>query len=401
MLALAGLMLSLFVRRRRVWVRASAADDGRTLVEVAGLSRAEGEAHEALADEVAGLADRMRSRDRGRENDVTSAELAGLSNNLLYSAMAVYALAMYFFAAELAFSRPVRDGRRADQRSRSVDWRGGWRRLLDDVRRTGAGRDHASRTARRDRTGVGRIAVSLTVLAFLLHLGAVVTRGLSAERAPWGNMFEFSVTGALAVTGVFLVLLRRQDIRYLGTFVVLPVLLTLGLAVTVLYTESAQLVPALKSVWLVIHVSAAIIASGLLTIGFAQTVCFLVQDRLRGPRSGAGRRASSTGCRRPPRWTAPSYRMHAFAYPIWTFAVIAGAIWAENAWGRYWGWDPKETWAFITWMVYTPYLHARATAGWKGRKAAYIALVAYGTFLFNYLVVNIWLVGFHSYAGVG
>jgi cytochrome c-type biogenesis protein CcsB len=212
-------------------------------------------------------------------------------------------------------------------------------------------------------------------------------------------MFEFSVTGALAVTGVFLVLLRRQQIRYLGTFVVLPVLLTLGLAVTVLYTESAQLVPALKSVWLVIHVSAAIIASGLLTVGFAQTICFLVQDRLeqRGPDRPASffdRLPSAAALDRA------SYRMHAFAYPIWTFAVIAGAIWAENAWGRYWGWDPKETWAFITWMVLTAYLHARATAGWKGRKAAYLALLAYGTFLFNYLVVNIWLVGFHSYAGV-
>jgi cytochrome c-type biogenesis protein CcsB len=158
-------------------------------------------------------------------------------------------------------------------------------------------------------------------------------------------------------------------------------------------------VPALKSVWLVIHVSAAIIASGLLTIGFAQTVCFLVQDHLeaRGPDRPASffdRLPSAAALDRA------SYRMHAFAYPIWTFAVIAGAIWAENAWGRYWGWDPKETWAFITWMVLTAYLHARATAGWKGRKAAYIALLAYATFLFNYLVVNIWLVGFHSYAGV-
>ena len=96
-----------------------------------------------------------------------------------------------------------------------------------------------------------------------------------------------------------------------------------------------------------------------------------------------------------------AYRMHAFAFPIWTFAVIAGAIWAENAWGRYWGWDPKETWAFITWLVYACYLHARATAGWRGRKAAYLALLGYSTFLFNYLVVNIFLVGLHSYAGVG
>jgi cytochrome c-type biogenesis protein CcsB len=327
---------------------------------------------------------------------VTGAELAGLSNNLLYSAMAVYALAMYFFAAELAFSRPVRDGRASAELRRLATVGGGGSSTTYDAPVTETGAD-ADRTARSDR--VGRIAVSLTVLAFLLHLGAVVTRGLSAERAPWGNMFEFSVTGALAVTGVFLVLLRRQQIRYLGTFVVLPVLLTLGLAVTVLYTESAQLVPALKSVWLVIHVSAAIIASGLLTVGFAQTICFLVQDRLeqRGPDRPASffdRLPSAAALDRA------SYRMHAFAYPIWTFAVIAGAIWAENAWGRYWGWDPKETWAFITWMVLTAYLHARATAGWKGRKAAYLALLAYGTFLFNYLVVNIWLVGFHSYAGV-
>ncbi|MGH2395120.1 MAG: c-type cytochrome biogenesis protein CcsB, partial [Candidatus Limnocylindria bacterium] len=239
------------------------------------------------------------------------------------------------------------------------------------------------------------------VLAFGLHLGSVVTRGLSAGRPPWGNMFEFSVTGALAVTGVFLAIQARRDIRYLGTFVVLPVLLTLGLAVTVLYTESAQLVPALKSVWLVIHVSAAILASGILTVAFAQTVCFLVQERRE--RVPVGDRAPSFMARFP---TAAAldraaYRMHAFAYPIWTFAVIAGAIWAENAWGRYWGWDPKEIWAFITWMVYTAYLHARATAGWKGRKAAYVALLGYATFLFNYLVVNIWLVGFHSYAGVG
>ena len=328
---------------------------------------------------------------------MTGAELAELSNNLLYSAMAVYALAMYCFAAELAFSRPVRASRTERREVRELATVGAGGTTPAVPRPTPPPDVTDERSARSDR--LGRVAVSLTVLAFGLHLGAVVARGLSAERAPWGNMFEFSVTGALAVTGVFLVLLTRQRIRYLGTFVVLPVLLTLGLAVTVLYTESAQLVPALKSVWLVIHVSAAIIASGLLTIGFAQTICFLVQDRLERsparPASFFDRLPSAAVLDRS------AYRMHAFAYPIWTFAVIAGAIWAENAWGRYWGWDPKETWAFITWMVYTAYLHARATAGWKGRKAAYVALLGYATFLFNYLVVNIWLVGFHSYAGVG
>ena len=178
-------------------------------------------------------------------------------------------------------------------------------------------------------------------------------------------------------------------------------LLTLGLAVAVLYTESAQLVPALKSVWLVIHVSAAIIASGILTVAFAQTVCFLVQDRFERRAPEARRRSFMDRLPSAAALDRSAYRMHAFAYPIWTFAVIAGAIWAENAWGRYWGWDPKEVWAFITWMVYTAYLHARATAGWKGRRAAYVAMLGYATFLFNYLVVNIWLVGLHSYAGVG
>ena len=328
---------------------------------------------------------------------MTSEALAHLSNNLLYSAMAVYAVAMYCYAAELAFGTPRR------RSGRAAGPGAGRSRCLTGVRRAGprlsTPDEDAARLGKASR--LGRVAVSLTVLAFALHASSVLTRGLSAGRPPWGNMFEFSTTGALAVTGVFLVLLTRKDVRYLGIFVILPVLLTLGLAVAVLYTESAQLVPALKSVWLLIHVTAAIIASGIFTIGFCQSICYLVQERRE--RVPAAERSPSFMDRLPPAAVLDrsAYKMHAFAYPIWTFAVIAGAIWAENAWGRYWGWDPKETWAFITWLVYTCYLHARATAGWKGRRAAYLAGLGYATFLFNYLVVNIWLVGFHSYAGVG
>jgi cytochrome c-type biogenesis protein CcsB len=348
---------------------------------------------------------------------VASENLAQISNNLLYSSMAVYAGAMYCYAAELAFAprRGRRYGETVEHPSEvtdhslatvgatppSYDVSGATDR--DEPARTTAGAggsDSDDSSARSDR--LGRIAVALTVLAFGLHLAAVALRGLSAGRAPWGNMFEFSTTAALAVTAVFLALLARRDVRYpvryLGVFVILPVLLTLGLAVTVLYTESEQLVPALKSVWLVIHVTAAIIASGVFTIAFSQTVCYLVQDRME--RRGDGP-AFMTRFPTAAALDRVAYRMHAFAFPIWTFAVIAGAIWAENAWGRYWGWDPKETWAFITWVVYACYLHARATAGWRGRKAAYVALLGYGTILFNYLVVNIFLAGLHSYAGVG
>jgi cytochrome c-type biogenesis protein CcsB len=320
---------------------------------------------------------------------VSSESLAHLSNNLLYSAMAVYAGAMYCFAAELAFVP-----RRREAKSLATVGATSY----DDV--TDVVDPEIARLERSDR--LGRVAVALTGLAFLLHLAAIVARGVSAGRAPWGNMFEFSTTGALAVTGAFLVLLLRRDprfpVRYLGLFIVGPVLLTLGLAVTVLYVNSEQLVPALKSVWLVIHVSAAMIASGILTIAFAQTICYLVQDRMERAGGGPAFMSHFPSAESIDR---AAYRMHAFAFPIWTFAVIAGAIWAENAWGRYWGWDPKETWAFITWLVYACYLHARATAGWRGRKAAYIAILGYTTFLFNYLVVNIFLVGLHSYAGVG
>ena len=338
---------------------------------------------------------------------MSSESLAHLSNNLIYSAMVVYALAMYCYGAELAFGTPRRrrggavDTSAVGARELATVGAGGSaeQRIPSPADDVAADQDDA---ARRDRAGrLGRVAVSLTVLAFALHVAAVLTRGLSAGRPPWGNMYEFSTAGSLAVIGVFLLLLARKDVRYLGIFVVLPVLLTLGLAVAVLYTESEQLVPALKSVWLVIHVSAAMIASGVFTIGFAQSVCYLVQERRE--RVPAEQRQPSFMDRLPAAAVLDrsAYKMTAFGYPIWTFAVIAGAIWAENAWGRYWGWDPKETWAFITWLVYTAYLHARATAGWKGRKAAYLACLGYSTFLFNYLVVNIWLVGFHSYAGVG
>jgi cytochrome c-type biogenesis protein CcsB len=322
--------------------------------------------------------------------------LAQISNNLLYSSMAVYAFALAFFAADLGFGPR---SRRTEQPQHTVELAhaGVTSSYTDPPEGAASLQPEPPRGGDR----FGRIAVSLTSLAFALHLFSVVARGLSASRAPWGNMFEFSTAGALAVTGVFLVLLHRNEARYLGTFVILPVLLTLGLAVSVLYTESAQLVPALKSVWLVIHVSAAIVASGIFTVGFAQTICYLVQERRE--RRSAAERSPSFMDRLPSAASLDrqAYRMHAFAFPLWTFAVIAGAIWAENAWGRYWGWDPKEVWAFITWMVYACYLHARATAGWRGRKAAYVALLGYATFLFNYLVVNIFLVGFHSYAGVG
>jgi cytochrome c-type biogenesis protein CcsB len=210
-------------------------------------------------------------------------------------------------------------------------------------------------------------------------------------------MYEFSITGALAFTGAYLIALRKYDLRWLGLFISLGALLTLGTAITLLYRDSAPLVPALKSTWLVIHVVAAIISGGVFLLSNVIAGAYLYLDSLE--RKG-GRPA---WLRRLPELEVLdqlSYRLVAFVFPLWTFSVIAGAIWAESAWGRYWGWDPKETWAFITWVAYAAYLHARVTVGWRGRRAAWLCIFAGSTFLFNYVYVNVWGTGKHTYSGL-
>jgi cytochrome c-type biogenesis protein CcsB len=244
---------------------------------------------------------------------------------------------------------------------------------------------------------VGRLASAFMVLGFLLLTAGVIFRGISADRVPWGNMYEFSITGALAFSGAYLFALKKYKLRWLGLPVSLAVLLTLGTAITLLYRPSAPLVPALKSTWLVIHVSAAIISGGVFLLANSIAGAYLILDRY-----------EQKGVR--PIWAQKlpslevldnlSYRLVALVFPLWTFAVIAGAIWAESAWGRYWGWDPKETWAFITWVAYAAYLHARVTVGWRGRKAAWLCLFAGSTFLFNYIYINVWGTGRHTYSGL-
>ena len=210
-------------------------------------------------------------------------------------------------------------------------------------------------------------------------------------------MYEFSTTGSVAVTGMFLLLLRRHSLRWLTLVVTFAVLVTLGSAITLLYVPSAPLVPALKSTWLVIHVSAAVISGGVFLLANAVAGAYLYLDRVesRGPRPAWALKIPSLDA-----LDRLCYRLVAFVFPLWTFSVIAGAIWAESAWGRYWGWDPKETWAFITWVAYAAYLHARATAGWKGRRAAWLCLLAGSSFLFNYVYVNVWGSGKHTYSGL-
>jgi cytochrome c-type biogenesis protein CcsB len=248
---------------------------------------------------------------------------------------------------------------------------------------------------------LGKVAVGVTVVGWLLHLGEIVTRGLAADRWPWGNMYEFTSTLCFAAVTTFLALMIRRNVRFLGLYLLALVVLGLGIDGAVLYESAGPVLPALDSYWITIHVTAAMIATGLFTVGAVLSTLYLFAERYRN-RLAAGAPTGSSGLIR--RLPAPeildrlAYRVIAVGFPIWTFAVVAGAIWAEAAWGRYWGWDPKETWSFIIWVVYAGCLHARLTAGWRGRRAAVIALLAFAGILFNYFVVNIWIVGLHSYA---
>jgi cytochrome c-type biogenesis protein CcsB len=249
-----------------------------------------------------------------------------------------------------------------------------------------------------------RAAVALSAVGIAAHVIAVVTRGFAVHRAPWGNMYEF-VTALTCVAALFFVyVMIRYRAWALGVFVMGSVVLALGLAETVIYTAAGPLVPALQSYWLSIHVTAMTLATGIFFVAAVLGVMYLVAERYRA-RVAAGKAQPGNGLLERIPASAQldklTYRTVIFGFPIWTFGVIAGAIWADQAWGRYWGWDPVETWAFITWVLYAAYLHARATAGWRGRAAHYIQLLGFVSLTFNILVVQIFIAGMHSYAGVG
>jgi cytochrome c-type biogenesis protein CcsB len=328
--------------------------------------------------------------------------LAHLSDGLFTTAIATYALTMACYTAEYAFGRRGRVAATSRIETRVLVGAGG--PSVDE--RTAVEPPTARRSERRTAgERLGRLAVVLTVVGAAIHLASIALRGIAADRVPWGNMYEFSsVVGVIAVLAFLGALWRAPQIRYIGVFVMLPVILLMFLAGTVLYAKDAPLVPALQSYWLAIHVTAAAGSEGILITSAVFTVLFLIRQRYEAVTARAGRLRFpvTLGARLPAPETLDkvAYRTVAFAFPIYTFGVIAGAIWAEAAWGRYWGWDPKETWAFIAWVVYAAYLHARATAGWRGRSAAWINLLGFGAMTFNFFVVNIVISGLHSYAGL-
>ena len=335
------------------------------------------------------------------------------SNVALVSSVVVYVLAMFAHAAEWAAARRLG----AEQSDRELvtvaaadlhSEPSGIRPEPSGMRpETLEGRDEpvsSSISSREESSGrssrveqFGRMGVALTIIGFVLSIAGVLFRALAAQRAPWGNMFEFTITAMVFIVGAYLIMVWRAGVRWLGLPVTLLAAIGNGLAVTVFYVAVAPLVPALHSVWFLIHIVAAAISGAAFSVGGVMSILYLIKKRAedRDKLHGYLQRLPSSR-----KIDLIAYRFLAFAFPLWTFTVVAGSIWAEYAWGRYWGWDPKETWALVTWVIYAGYLHARATAGWRGTRAAVIAIIGLVSFWFNFIGINLLVSGLHSYAGI-
>ncbi|SFO99834.1 cytochrome c-type biogenesis protein CcsB [Geodermatophilus dictyosporus] len=316
---------------------------------------------------------------------MTADQLADLSDTLFSSSVGLYSLAVVAFCAQLAFGR-------RPARARELVGSG----APAEPGATAASAPGADPPAVRR---WGRVAMLLTALGALAHAGVLVARGLATDRLPWGNMYEFATAVVLVAVVAFLVLaVRSPGLRHLGLFVLAPVVVSLVAIGLFLYVEGGPLVAALRSSWLAVHVTSAILGSGVFLVSGIASALYLVRSRYEA-RGGDG---ADLVARVPSAASLDrlAHRTAVFGFPIYTFAMIAGAIWAESAWGRFWGWDPKETWMFISWVVYAAYLHARTTAGWRGRPAAWVNVVGFGMVLFNLLYVNMVSTGLHSYGGV-
>ena len=330
---------------------------------------------------------------------MTSAELGDVSTNLVWAAATVYSVALVAYSLDLASlaARPgppdptARAGIPAlHARTVSVT------AVADPPTQTTAVRTDAGRGSRA--RGVAR---STTLLGLALHLLAVVLRGVAAGRAPWANMYEYTLVGTLVAVAVLLMVLRRRDLPFLGVVVAGFTALALAVGLLVFYIRADGVQPALDTYWLVIHVGIAIVSTGVFMVAFAASVLQLLKDS-RDTAAGLGGRVW--------RWLDPvpgardlealSFRLNAVGFVLWTFTLIAGAIWAEHAWGRYWGWDPKEVWTFVIWVVYAAYLHARTTRGWDGRRAAWFVVVGFACVIANFTIVNLSFSGLHAYSGL-
>jgi cytochrome c-type biogenesis protein CcsB len=238
-----------------------------------------------------------------------------------------------------------------------------------------------------------KIGFLVTAVGTLVLGIGVVLRGIAAGRVPWANMYEFSISAALLILLVYLTSLKIKDVRFVATFVTGFVLVTLFAAVSLFYVEVKTLMPALQSYWLVIHVVVAILATSFFCIAAGLHIAYLIK-------AGKSARRLMELFPALEQLERLAYRFNVVGFVLWSFTLIAGAIWAERAWHRYWGWDTKEVWTFIIWTLYAGYLHAMATRGWNGKRAAWLGLVAFLAIIFNFTIVNQFFKGLHVYSGL-
>jgi len=338
---------------------------------------------------------------------VNTTTLATYSVVLTYSAMAVYVIAFISFALDMAKRagdvglETTRGGSASDRDDASVATVAtvqGGTVVLERVQQKRAGDDVSGGRGQRG-SKFERVGMAMTILALVVHIGAIVLRGIAADRVPWGNMFEFSLTGTGLIIAVFLLVQFWQDLKFLGVFITGLVIILLGIATVNYYVPVRPLVPALESYWLVIHVFVAIAGTGFFALGAGLAVSQLVQTYRQGRPVSRRLRFMET-LPDADRLEVLSYRVILVGFVLWTFTLIAGAIWAERAWGRYWGWDTKEVWTFIIWTLYAGYIHARATRGWRGARSSWLALIGFAAVMFNFSVVNVFFKGLHSYSGL-
>ena len=303
-------------------------------------------------------------------------DFAYLSLVGVYSAMAVYTLAFLAFTWDLAT--------RSAKKPVPV--------------MAGGGREAEAPAAPASWGPFQRIGLTLSVLAWIVHLLATIGRGIAGNRVPWANMFEFGLTSTLLIVAVFLGPLFWKDLGYLGAYITGFVLLALGVVTVNFYVDVVPLPPALQSGWLVIHVFVASTATAFFALGAALSVLQLVRARFEARQMARARIMNTLP--NSSVMESLAYRLNVVGFVLWSFTLIAGAIWAERAWGRYWGWDVKEVWTFIIWVLFAGYIHARATRGWRGSRAAWLGIIGFGAVLFNYTVVNIAFTGLHSYSGL-
>ena len=323
-------------------------------------------------------------------------QLETYSTIALYSAMIVYSIAFIFYAIDLANRSGDAAVRRASSGAATVN------AASDPAGASGVATlvRSADVQTRSKRSRALRIGFSLTVLGFILQAIATVLRGIAAERVPWANMYEFALTATLAIMLVFLITQFFVDLRFLGALITGMAVLFLGISKVNYYVAIVPLQPALDSYWLVIHILVAVLAVGFFSLSFGLAVLQILQAKREAGRDGETKLKFLATLPNAVKLEDIAYRLAIIGFVFWTFTLIAGSIWAEAAWSRYWGWDVKEVWTFVIWVLYAGFIHARATRGWRGTRSAWLNIISYAAVIFNFTIVNVFFKGLHAYSGL-